>query len=200
MGIKEVITRDETTGQLNEVGLNHARFGDLVDVGEETIPRLAINNTGVGTTSGRLQLTYWTARKTETITALVLLSGNTAAAGVTLARAGIYEVAGNGDLTLVASIPSDTALFGATFSSYQRPLSASWSKVRGQRYALGKLVVATTVPSYVGQAGQIHIPAGSQRAPRMSGSVSGLTDLPASIAAGSITATTANPLYDLVVP
>jgi hypothetical protein len=64
-------------------------------------------------------------------------------------------------------------------------LSASLSKTRGTRYAIGILVVGTsTAPTFYGQATLPGAEAGI--APRISGYVQSLTDLPSSVSVGSI--------------
>lgn len=161
--------------------------GSVIDAnvltsGEEVIPR-AWANAGPGFASGSLRLSYFTARKTEAITQLRAETFSTAAATVTLARMGIYTVAENGDLTLAAATANDTTLFGATFTKYTRSVTATLNKVAGQRYAFGVLVVATTPPLIMGTS----VPAAlSADAPRIAGQLTGQTDLPASIAAGSV--------------
>src|SRR5215207_4562461 len=93
--------------------------------GEETIPRMFAFQSNVTRVSGVLGLTFFSARKTESISQIRMTCGNVAAASITLCRIGIYSVAGNGDITLVASTPNDTALFAATFTRYTKSLSAS---------------------------------------------------------------------------
>jgi hypothetical protein len=59
--------------------------------------------------------------------------------GSTLQRVGIYSVDGSGNLTLVAStatqVQSDYQLPPTPL--YTKALSAAWSKVQGNRYAVG---------------------------------------------------------------
>ena len=102
--------------------------------------------------SGTLRLTYFTARKTETVNSLRIVGGSTAAGATpSLVRAGIWKVESNGDLTLVASIASDTSLLATASTAYTRALTAPLAKVAGQRYAYGLLVVtAATAPTVYG--------------------------------------------------
>lgn len=155
--------------------------------GEPTIARRETTNTGVSMFgSGVMLLTYFTAAKTEAIAQLRLWSGGTAAAATpTLVRAGIYTEDSSGNLTLAAAIASDTALFAATNTAYTRSLTSTLAKIVGQRYAVGILVVSgAALPTLVGNF--FHQGTEDGQAPRLSGQVTGQTDLPASVAVGSI--------------
>lgn len=103
---------------------------------------------------------------------------------------GIYSVAANGDLTLVASTPNDTTLFAATFTSYSKALSAALNKVAGQRYALGLIVVtAAAIPSFIGWAGvnASIFQATMLQSPTLAARMNGQVNLPANIPVGSLT-------------
>lgn len=155
--------------------------------GLEVFPRwqapIATNN---ATTSGRLYLSYCTAYQSRTLTTGRVISGNTAAAATpTLVRLGIYTVASNGDLTLVASTPNDTALLSVTFTMYGKAYSTPYVTITGQRYAFGLLVVSgATMPTIMGP-GTVDSSI-TAAAPRLSAHVPGQTDLPASVAVGSL--------------
>lgn len=160
---------------------------DLLTTGEATMHRRVATSNTVGQATGVLRLSYFTARKTETITQVRVISGGTAAGATpTLVRIGLWTVAADGALTLVASIANDTALYAATNTPYTRALSASYGKVAGQRYAAGSLVVTgATAPSLIG--GIVNFNATEAGiAPRIGAALTGQTDLPASIAAGSL--------------
>lgn len=153
--------------------------------GEGTMSRRAITATGVASGNGTMRLTYFTARKTETITQVRIPTGATAAVGATLCRVGIFTVDGSGNITLVASTTNDTALWIAASTSYTKSLSSSFSKVAGTLYAVGILVVGTsTAPTFLGSTALNAAEAAV--APRLGASVSGQTDLPSSVSAGSI--------------
>lgn len=172
---------------------------DALTTGESTIPRRLVTNNTVSSGNQNLRLTFFTATKTETITQVRIVTGATAAVGATLARIGIYTVAGNGDLTLVASTANDTNLFIAANTVYTKSLSASLSKTRGQRYAVGVLVDgASTAPTFMGLFSSFSA-AECAESPRISGFASGQTDLPGSVSAGSITSTT-NQYYVALLP
>lgn len=146
----------------------------LLTSGEETMLRdLAVATNSPG--SGTMRLTYFRARKTETITQAVVSVGAVAGAGLTLARLGVYAVAANGDLTLVASTPNDATMFGSTNVLVTKAFSASWRKVAGRVYAFGVLCVGTTAPTLYGsQPTSLMV----GYAPRIAGAVFTLTDLP----------------------
>lgn len=176
-----------------------ASGGNLVTSGEATLPRnISIGN--VTMTSGFLRLAYFTARKSETINNVRIgTTGTAAGATPTLVRVGLYTVDGSGNLTLVASTANDTTLLAATNTAYTKALSAGYAKVAGVRYAVGVLVVtAAAAPTIMGLASS---GATSEfgLTPRVTGSVSGQTDLPSSVAVGSIADTTNFP-YIVVTP
>jgi len=170
---------------------------DELTTGEATMPRRMVSSQLAGSGNGNLRLTYFTARKTETITQVRTITGSTAGVGPTLCRIGVYSVAGNGDLTLIASTANDTALWIGN-GAYTKSFSASFSKVRGTRYALATLVVGTsTAPTYTGCVSLVSTEAGID--PRISGFVASQTDLPASVSAGSIS-NTGHSAYAVLLP
>jgi len=157
-----------------------------ITAGENTMPRQHINVSTLSPGNGNLRLTFFVTRKTETITSIRTIC-NIAQVGATLARIGIYSVDGSGNLTLVASTANDTTLWNATGAA-TRSLSASLSKVRGQRYAIGVLVVGTSTSPQLSGNGLV----GTSEcavAPRLCGFVGSQTDLPASVAVGSVSDT-----------
>lgn len=167
--------------------------GDAISGGVETLSRKQIASNAVPlTASGRCHFTYFTPKKSATITKMALLSGSTAAGATpTLCRVGFYTVASNGDVALACAIASDTALFAGTFTEYERSLStggglpASYTFNAGQRYAAALIVVTgATLPTFYGNATQIAAMAG--RAPKIATVITGQSDLPASVAAGSL--------------
>lgn len=169
---------------------------DRLNSGEETVMRLLAPGSPQPPT-GQLILTYFTARRTETINNINTIVRCTAAAGTTLARIGIYAVAANSDLTLVASTANDTTLWNATYSGASRALTAAWSKVGGQRYALGTLFVGTTSPIL---AGVVAVNGASPgKSPRMAGSVAAQTDLPGSMTTGTVSNSQGTVIYGEVL-
>lgn len=175
---------------------SHGELGPITEsavagltTGESTMRRREITSTGATQTAGSLRLSYFTAEKTELINTVRTMSGSTAAVASTLCRIGVYTVATNGDLTLVASTANDTALWSATSTSYGKTFTSSFTKRKKQRYAVGTLVVgATTAPNLMGQS-QL-LAAEAAQPPRLCGSVSGQTDLPSTVAFASVSDTT----------
>jgi hypothetical protein len=154
----------------------------------QTLPRFAVaSNTGL--VSQTVQLVYNTCPESFTATKIEVLSGTTAAAATpSVVQMGIYSVASNGDLTLIASTPNDTALLAATNTLYEKSFSTPVALTAGSRYALALLVVSSaTMPTIAGYArtgtGQSTLLA---KAPRLLGNIAGQSDLPASIAAGDV--------------
>jgi hypothetical protein len=162
-------------------------YWDSIDLtsGESTIPRRAVGLSTVPTINNLLRLTYFVARKGETITQVRTVGGATTQVGSTLIRIGVYSEDASGNLTLVASTANTTSLYAAVNTAYTTALSASFAKTRGTRYAVGILIVgSTTAPTVNGNQMPI---AGSETAvsPRLSGVVT-VSDLPSTIAVGTI--------------
>lgn len=137
--------------------------------------------------SGQLNLAYFTAKRTETVTNVYAHTGSAAAAATpTLCRMGLYSVSPTGDLTLVASAANDTTKFAATYSLVTMALSASYNLVAGQRYAIGALIVSTAAtPTLLGaffdlSAGLCNL------SPRISGAIAGESDLPSTILSAAV--------------
>lgn len=119
--------------------------------GEFTFDRRLAVQTGVQVVTGNQRFVFFTANKTETISQCKTYTGGVAAATTTLARIGIYEVNADGlTLDLVASTANDTALWNATFSTFTKSFSASFTKTRGKVYAFSHIWVGTTAPQFVG--------------------------------------------------
>lgn len=168
-------------------------------VGEETLPRPQASASSVAAATGVLALSFFTARKSETTTAVRIKTGGTAAAATpTLVRLGLYIVDGAGAGTLVASTANDTTLFAGTFTNYSRNWSVAYAKVAGQRYALGVLTVSgAATATFLG----VQINADPNVVPRLIGSWISQTDLPSSFADASLTATTAAGIvYAAILP
>lgn len=169
------------------------QIGNLLTTGEETIPRLsAVSDAVAITTSATLRLTYWTARKTETVSTLAMVTGNLGAASgaspivPTRCQMCVFSVAANGDLTLLAVTTNDTALFSATYTRYQKAVSGAtpFTKTVGNRYAFGVLVVTLgTVPTFLGTTigNSVNYGAIGGEIPIMSRSKAAQTSVPSTI-------------------
>lgn len=147
----------------------------LLTSGEEVLPRDDVTG-ALALVSGVCYFSYFTARKTEAITQVQTETDATAGATLTIARVGLYTAIG-GTLTLVASSTNDTAMWNAANTVYAKALTASWSKVAGQRYALGIIAVGTTMPtlSAIGVR-----PLSVALVPRIQGQLAAQANLPAS--------------------
>lgn len=177
---------------------------DVLAAGEGTCSRRNTIVQGGTTTSGVLYLSFFTATRSEDVTQVRTFTSAAAAATPTLCRVGVYrEDPSTRDLALVASIPSDTALWAAANTAFSRALSAALSKIAGARYAVGVLVVsAAAPPQFYGR----QIPNSAFNAtieattPRLVGQLTGQTDLPASIAATAISNGSPRHVYAELVP
>ena len=193
-----IFGRNTTLGET--VAALSPRLGDRRATGEYAIPRhAAIGTTNAGT-SGILYLSYFTAQRTEPISTLHLHSSSTAAGATpTLVKFCAYEEADDGDLTLAGVTANDTGLFAATNTDYPKALTATWHKVRGHRYAVGYLIVtAAAMPQLVGCPMNIGAGVYAAEANRLTGQLSGQTDVPSSIASGDIAASIRAPQVKMV--
>lgn len=157
--------------------------------GEYSAPRELFSLPAGSLVSGTLYLSYLTALKSESIATLSVYC-SVVATTPTLVRMGVYSVASSGNITLIASTPNDTGLLLTAFAESPKGLSVAWPKLKGYRYALGLIVLAPGMPSvftahpYVGSSIMDTL---LSEEPRLTGSVSGQTDLPTSVTNGSIT-------------
>lgn len=187
-----------TDGRISQVPYPEV-FNELA-TGESTLERTdeTSGNQSMGA-SGTLRLSYFTARKTEITTQVRQSTGQTAAAATpTLCRIGLYTVAANGDLALVASIANDTTLFATINTAYTRAWTVAYQKTAGQRLALGILVIsAAAMPVMMGSS----VPDAAELAlaPRLTGAVGGQADLPANIATGAV-GTSGSRIYTAILP
>lgn len=170
------------------------QYGLLLASGFATIPSRDVATQQGLIASQALNLTYFRSPQSKNSTAVKAYTGSTAAGTPTLIRMGIYSVAANGDLALVASTPNDTTLFASTNTGYSKSWSVSFNFVKGVWYAFGVLVVATTVPTLFGVGGVNGLVI-SQTAQKTNGSVLAQADLPSSVAAGSVGASTSSRIY-----
>jgi parallel beta-helix repeat protein len=166
---------------------------------QENMPRWAATAlTSITMGSGVVRLSYVVARRTETITQIEYSTGNTAAGATpTLVRFGVYSVDSAGNLTLLASTASDTSIFAASQTDYARSLTSSIQVVEGQTYAVGVIVVtAAAAPALIGVLAAT--PSLNAQTPRLSASLTGQADLPASVTVGSLGATQSLPYAALM--
>lgn len=170
-----------------------ALYGNTID-GLETVSRDAPVSSGMALSTGLIRFSYFTPPAAFTATNAVTATYTTAAGATpTLCRVGFYTVASNGNLTLVAATANTTSLWATVNTVYETALTATYTFQPGQRYAAGALcVTGATAPQLVGQVySTAAIPT---LAPQLTSALTGQTDLPASITAGSLI-TSGNRIY-----
>ena len=133
--------------------------------------------------SGVLNLTYWNSTVTQAAGHVETYVTGTASSGATYANVGIYAIASNGDLTLLASTGDvHTTIWAGQYTLYNTALTSTFSQQPGTSYALGVLAVGTGLPGLAGA-----VPSGLEFiAPILHGVVSGLSTLPATVAHATI--------------
>lgn len=150
--------------------------------GEMVVPR-ARNIAGYAVVAGQLRLASFTATKTEVISQIRL--GCQFGATGTLVRFGVWAVNAAGDLVdLIASTPNDATLLTSNFTDYTKAFSTPFLKVVGQRYAVGVLAVGANPTVYSSSFFDWDLP--DRLAPWTVHSIGGQTDLPATLAVGSL--------------
>jgi hypothetical protein len=145
----------------------------------ETFPRMSVSF--LVATNGNVLYSFFTPLTTLTVSQVTMLSGGTAAAGLTLARMGLvtYDEA-TATATLVAQTASDTSLFAATRTAYTRSFStaggfpATVTLTAGTRYGVALLCIGTTIPTIQGNNGLAEM---SALAPRLSAIRTSQSDL-----------------------
>jgi len=194
-GSVAALTQSEALAVVGAVdGYHHLATGD------GSMLRSAVTSNTVPMSTTVLRLAYFRARKTESVTQVRAISGTTAAAATpSLCRLGVYSVDGSGNLALVGSTANDTSLFAGASTVYTRSLSAPFTKTAGSVYAFGILVVSdVTMPTVCGIVSALGA-AEVGLAPRITGFVAGMSDLPATVAVGSV-ADSASIVYGVLLP
>lgn len=184
------------TGLQADIAAARAAWLPLAD-SVETMPRLLVPSSNVNAlATQRLVFMFFVAPVDVTVSKFKLPIGGTAAAGITLARMGLYT-APNPDgtgMTCVAASANTTTLGNATFTTATAnfatnavggtAMPTSYTLTRGTRYAAGILFVGSTMPILYGA---VNVPAISTDTPRVCGSLASQTDLPLSPGAPSNT-------------
>jgi hypothetical protein len=155
--------------------------------GVETLPRFGLTSiTGV---SGQLWIAYVTAAASGPIGRLMVATGDTAGASITLARAALFTTAADGSITKVAQTASDATVGAGQFTPYERAFAtaggfpATYPIARGRRYALGFLMVAGTPANLQGA-----FVLDAATAPVPTRIIGGQADIAASYAVGALSA------------
>lgn len=144
--------------------------------------------------TGKAIFNGFTALADAPITSLSVFVRGTAAATITLARLGLYTVAGDGSVALVARTAASTTLGNATFAAAPAALDttggfpAAYAMTKGLRYALAALWVATTAPTLYGNGGSSA--AANGFLPWCCTSLASQSDLPATVPIGSLVSET----------
>ena len=165
-------------------------------------PGLASQN-GISAATGVMLLAFGYATVTETIDHISVATGGTSATSATYCAYGLFTVDASYNLTLVAHTASNTSLWTTNFQSYNginvtQALSASYTKIAGQLYAVGMLYVGTgTAPTVVG-ASLFAGDGGSALAAGMGAKVTGLSTVPSSVAVGSLVGFSNPPCFALL--
>lgn len=170
--------------------------GSVVGTRVESCPRLLAGG-NAAVVAGTVYFSYLTAPQSLSVSQLLIACGSTAGVGITLARLGLYAEDGAGDLTLVARTAADATILASANSVVTRSLGttggfpAAYQINRGSRYALALVVVGATVqPSAVHAMGtSVASVFLTSVLPFVAAVRTGQSDLPATVAAASLTLT-----------
>lgn len=176
---------------------NHPNVLDT-PVGESVFDR---TNVAIGTTSTTqvLKLVGFTARATQNISQIRVVTNSTAAGATpTLCRFGVYSRDSANLYTLVASTVNDTALFAAANTTYSKAFAAAFQKTAGVDYLVGMLIVSgAAFPTFCAPVASAAAPAAFSTDvlgvfPQVSGQIAAQADLPASFAGATVAAAQAS--------
>lgn len=183
------ITQVVSAGALSQFATDGSDYygGQQLTSGETCIPRINVG-TGAALVSQKVQFTFWTATKTEVCNNILGTVASTPAQNnLTYAAMGCYQVNADGSLSLLAQCANDTTLFAATFNTYTRALTQSFTKVQGARYGWAVLVVsAGTMPTLAGYNGTVVM---ATFPPLVCTSLGGQSSLPGSVPTSSFAGT-----------
>lgn len=170
--------------------------------GIETFPRLLHQfYEGMALSNGFMSITYFHADRTLTVGQVISGIGDQAAVDATLQRIGVYTVGTDGLSlsSLIAATANDLTMWLATNATYTRSLVGSPTLQDGARYAVGAVLDgAATPPKLTGFRGRLSPVFGLTPAIFAYNTAGGLTDLPASLAAGAVTIDNGGPYVALV--
>lgn len=143
--------------------------------------------------SGTFYVTYFTPVKDMTVSTITVANGNAASSGLTTCRMALYSTSSaNNTSNLAAELATtanDTTIFTTNNTAYARSLSSSVNLTAGTRYAVGLLIVGTTMGNCV-MTSMANTLAVQGLNPRMTGTLSGQTALPSSFPVTTNTAAT----------
>lgn len=176
-------------------------------IGVNPLPSMWLASASVALSSGSLQGMYFYADTSDSVTDLACVITTAAGATPTLSRLGVWtaDPATGHLLALAASTTNDTALLTSTgtrssaISGGTQVTGGAWTPVVGQFYMAGVLcVTAASDPTFVtnanlGSAFVSNISFAGSPNP-MTFSVTGQTDLPASVSSGINNNMTRTPL------
>ena len=155
--------------------------------GTETVPRALLRATDqVQFVSGEIYLSYFRVDSGLSVTQMGDYTGGTGAAGTTLAKKGLYRLNSDGSLTRIATFSAGTL--------WNTPNVATGPHAFGEgavllnpatTYATADLFVGSTPPKLIGIDG---IASELGKGDVIAKKVTGQTDLPATIASGSLAA------------
>jgi hypothetical protein len=183
---------DSTMAEIrNRLGIDNEQR--VVENGESAQDRSQVTS-GIAQASQGLTFSGFTARVTQNISQIrVVTTGTAAAATPTLCRLGVYQrdTPTVGTYTLVASTVNDTTLFAAANTTYTRSFSAPFLKLAGVDYLVAYLIVTgVAMPSFCAptatNAPTAYLTDVMLVQPFASGRIAGQADLPASFLASSV--------------
>jgi hypothetical protein len=161
-------------------------MGDQLTSGFAVVPERRLPVTATAVVSGSMIFTYFTAPESGTFTQMRVGVGAVAQATSTLVRVGVYSVAANGGLTLIGSSTHSGTQFNTINTLDTVTLSTPAVLTAGSRYAWAPLVVGGTMPQIIGPSAGGTTNLFTTLAPRLNATFSGQSDLPASVATGSL--------------
>lgn len=163
---------------------------------QDTLLREFCGSSSLPMTSGTMRLGFFTAAQTLLMSNVRILTGAVAAGFLpSVLKVGLYSVAPSGTLTLAAATNNAPGAMITPLLSAPVPLATSYQIQVGARYALGLLIVtAAATPQIFGTLSPDQLVL-----PTHAGIVTGLANLPGSVALESITSDFVYPYLSLTV-
>lgn len=168
---------------------------------ESTMPRWMATG-AVTHATGVCRFIEFTAAKTRSIGSfrtLTSASGGYTGGTPTICRIGVWTIAADGALdALIGSTTNDTAMWATNATAYTKAATAAFTVTQGVRYMVGtECVTAGTGPSLLGVANPNGVLM-TDTDPRLTGTATGQTDLPGTLADASIVAGAAGAYVELI--
>ena len=171
------------------------RSDRISSAGEYTDSRRNIASNQVPLTSGLLRLQSFTALSTRTVTSIRSWSAAAAATNIGIGKMAVWEVDASGNCGNLKVTANDTTSWNGLNKVQTNAFTSTWTLRAGARYAWAPLYVTSgggTPPQLIASAQRYYLGFGTPllELPWIMAGVAGQTDIPSTIAVGSLSTLT----------